>query len=89
MRQLGLAPRQGNSIQLVGKNGKKIFYCQKLYSPKKRGSITPPHFWDLDFPENYEMPYVEKKPPRPGSYAARKRARRRARAAIKRKSNKS
>ena len=61
------------------KNGKKIFYRQKLYSPKKRGSITPPHFWDLDFPEDYEIPYIEKTPPRPGSYAARKRARRRGR----------
>lgn len=70
------------------KNGKKIFYRQKIKSPKKRRSITPPHFWDLDFPENYNIPYVQKTPPRAGSYAARKWARRRERAVL-RETNKS
>ena len=76
MKQVGSALRQENFTQLFGKMEKKIFYHQKIKSPKKRGSITPPHFWDLDFPENYNIPYVQKTPPRAGSYAARKRARR-------------
>ena len=59
---------------------KAFFYRQKVYSPKKRGSTTPPGIWDVDIPDNYVIPMLDKrKEPAPGSYAARRRARFRAR----------
>lgn len=67
------------------KDGKKIFYRGKKKSPKKRGSVTPPHFWDLDFPE-YTIPFIEtRKSPPPGSYGALRRAKFRAKRALENK----
>lgn len=58
------------------KDGKTNFYRKKMSCSEKRGNVTPPHFWDVEFPDDYVIPLLEpKKSPPPGSYAARRRAR--------------